>query len=300
MELTAQPCSEERAEHAEGPAWDAARGELLWVDIMAGRLWRASYDGGGLVGERSHDVGHALGAAVPAAAGGWMLAAGEGFAHLAADGSVFVLDQPESVHGGRTRMNDGKCDPAGRFWAGSMAWDARPGAGTLYRLGLDAGLTTVLEGVTVSNGLAWAPDGYTMYYIDTDTHRVDAFDFDPDTGHAGNRRPVVEIPPEQGNPDGMTLDDDGFLWVALWGGRAVHRYDPTGRHVATVHVPATRVSSCCFGGDDRSTLFITTSRQQLTEEQLAAEPDAGRVFRAEPGVAGPPATSYRGRVPSRT
>jgi sugar lactone lactonase YvrE len=144
--------------------------------------------------------------------------------------------------------------------------------------------------VTISNGLGWSPDHRTMYYIDTPTGRVDAFDYDQGTGAVSGRRPLFEV--EDGDPDGMTVDDEGFLWVALWGGGAVRRYEPSGRPVTTVRVPVTNVTSCCFGGAFGSTLFITTSQRGLTREQLAAEPGAGHVFFVDPGVSGPPATPF--------
>jgi sugar lactone lactonase YvrE len=191
----------------------------------------------------------------------------------------------------KIRMNDGKCDPAGRFWAGTMAYDETPEAGSLYVFE-DGTARTVLEKATVSNGLGWSLDHGTMYYIDTPTGRVDAFDYDEDSGAVSGRRPFVTV--EGGSPDGMTVDDEGHLWVALWKGGAVHRYDPSGKLVATVRLPVTNVTSCCFGDPGGATLFITTSRQGLSNKQLSAEPDAGKIFCVRPGVTGPPATPYQG------
>lgn len=289
MELTADPCSPALAEHAEGPFWDAGTGRLGWVDIPAGRLWLAADGGSTLEEPRKYEVGRPLGAAVPAAGGGWMLAAGAGFAHLSGDGRL--TETVTVADAGRVRMNDAKCDPGGRFWAGTMGHDAEPGAGAFYRLGLDGGVETVLDKVTISNGLDWSPDRRTMYYIDTPTGRVDAFDYDAETGAVTGRRPL--FPVEQGDPDGMAADDEGCLWVAMWGGGRVCRFDPRGRLLATVRLPVTNVSSCCFGGADRSTLFITTSRVGLDEP----EADAGRVFRVDAGVTGPAASAYRGPLP---
>jgi sugar lactone lactonase YvrE len=283
MELTAEPCSPDPVEHGEGPFWHDGR--LGWVDLMAGHLWLAGFDGTTLTGARSYDVGRPLGAAVPRTGAGWVLAAGVAFWSLEEDGTVTRLTD-DLADASVIRMNDGKCDPAGRFWAGTMAYDEKPGAGAFFVF--DGTVRTVLESVTISNGLGWSPDHSLMYYIDTPTGRVDVFDYDEASGTVSGRRPFVSV--EGGSPDGMSVDDEGFLWVALWGGGAVH--DPSGRHVATVRVPVTNVTSCCFGGPDRSTLFITTSQHGLTPEQRAAEPDAGRVFRVEPGVAGPLATPY--------
>jgi sugar lactone lactonase YvrE len=294
MELIAERCSPVRAEHAEGPFWYGDR--LGWVDIMAGRLWLAGFDGTMLIrpdqpdlpaGPASHDVGMPLGAAVPRSGGGWLLAAGTGFATLDTDGTV-TPRSGDLADTSMIRMNDGKCDPAGRFWAGTMAFDESPGAGSLYVF--DGSVLTVLTGVTISNGLGWSPDRRTMYYIDTPTGQVDAFSYDEETGAVSGRRRLFGV--EGGSPDGMAVDDEGLLWVALWGGGAVHRYEPSGRHVATVRLPVTNVSSCCFGGPDGATLFITTSRQGLSPQRLAAEPGAGHVYRVKPGVTGPPATPF--------
>jgi sugar lactone lactonase YvrE len=287
MELTAEPCSPVRVEHAEGPFWYGER--LGWVDIMAGRLWVAGYDGAALTAPRSYDVGRPLGAAVPCATGGWVLAAGTAFLKLEENGAVAPLTgdlaDPSSV-----RMNDGKCDPAGRFWAGTMDYEETRPIASLYVFTGEA--RTVLDDVTISNGLGWSPDHRLMYYIDTPTGRVDVFDYDADSGAVSGRRPFVHV--EGGHPDGMTVDDEGSLWVALWGGGAVHRYDPSGRLTGVVRLPVTNVSSCCFGGPGGTTLFVTTSRQGLSDEQKEAEPDAGRIFRVVPGVSGPPASRFAG------
>jgi len=285
--LTAEPCSPVRVEHAEGPFW--YDGRFGWVDIMAGRLWLAGFDGTDLTEPRSHDVGRPLGAAVPRTAGGWVLAAGTGFASLDEDGTVTPLTEDLADPSG-IRMNDGKCDPAGRFWAGTMPYDESRPVGSLYVF--DGRPRTVLDGVTISNGLGWSPDHRRMYYIDTPTGRVDVLDYDEDTGAVSGRRPFVEV--EGGHPDGMTVDDEGCLWVALWGGGAVHRYDPAGRLARVVRLPVTNVSSCCFGGPGGSTLFVTTSRQGLSDARREAEPDAGRIFRVDPGVSGPPGFPFGG------
>jgi sugar lactone lactonase YvrE len=285
MELTAEPCSPVRVEHAEGPFWYGDR--FGWVDIMAGRLWVSGFDGTTLTEPRSYDVGRPLGAAVPRSEGGWVLAAGTAFHRLDEDGTVTPLTD-DLADASAVRMNDGKCDPAGRFWAGTMDYEESRPIASLYVY--DGTVRTVLEGLTISNGLTWSLDRRTMYYIDTPTGRVDAFDYDEATGEISGRRPFAEV--EGGHPDGMTVDDEGFLWVALWGGGAVRRFDPSGRVAGTVHVPATKVTSCCFGGPGGTTLFITTSMRDLSAEQRKAEPDAGRVFHVDPGVSGRPATAF--------
>ena len=281
-----------RAVHGEGPAWDAASGDLLWVDMLGDRLHRTKPDG------RDATVGfdQPVCVAVPRRGGGLALALGDGLWLEDPDGRrrrVFAITQPDAPDG-PIRMNDGKCDPQGRLWAGSMAYDARVGAGSLYRLDTDGTTHEVLGNVTISNGLAWTPDGTTLYFIDTETGRVDVFDQDPATGSIGRRRPAVRVNPEHGQPDGMTIDDDGALWVALWGGSAVHRYDPKGRLDTVVELPCSQVTSCAFGGAGLDELYITTSPYGMSSADRIGQPLAGGLFRIRPGVTGPAAVPYAG------
>jgi sugar lactone lactonase YvrE len=290
-QLRAEPVGEARGEHGEGPAWDAVAGHLLWVDMLAGELHRTTPDGADDVTKYDQPVC----VAVPRVGGGVALALGDGLWLQEPDGELrrlFALPDPEPA--GPIRMNDGKCDPSGRLWAGSMAYDSRPGAGSLYRLDADHSVHEMLPDVTISNGLAWTPDGATMYYIDTPTGRVDAFDADPETGEIGDRRPAVDVPEDAGQPDGMTIDDEGCLWVARWQGSAVHRYTPDGRLDTVVEVPCAQVTSCAFGGAGLDELYITTSGLGLSEADAAAQPLAGRLFRIRPGVTGPAAVAFAG------
>lgn len=294
---TVTACSDQPGRLSEGPRWDAGRSELLWVDVLAGRLHRARLDADRLLEVlQTFQIHGPLGAAAPAAGGGYVLAAGPGFLHVDDAGAVRKLAQPEA---GRTdvRMNDGACDPLGRFWAGTMAYDEAPGAGCLYRLELDGSCTLVLTGLTISNGIGWSPDGATMYLADSGTADIDAFDFDPATGDLDRRRTVAHVTAAHAVPDGLTVDDRGDIWVALWNGGALARYDPDGSLVATVPLPVDRPTSCAFGGTDGGTLFVTTAREGLDETALARQPDAGRLLRLDaPGVAGPPCVAYRGEL----
>ncbi|MGH3344343.1 MAG: SMP-30/gluconolactonase/LRE family protein [Carbonactinosporaceae bacterium] len=294
-ELTATRCWEGCGLLSEGAGWDARRGELQWVDITAGRFHRARVSAQGLTPVRTYRLDRPVGVGVPASGGGWLLGAGQGFVHLGEDGTRTDLEQPERPHA--TRMNDGACDPQGRFWAGSMSIDERSRLGRLYRCDLDGSVHVVLDGVTISNGLGWSLDGETMYFIDTPRRSVDAFDFEAATGTLAGRRSLVELPPGYGLPDGLTMDDEGCLWVAFFGGSAVRRFTPGGRLDAVVRVPVTNVTSCCFGGADRATLFVTTARHGLDPAQLAAQPDAGCLFSVRPGVTGPARAPYRGAIP---
>jgi sugar lactone lactonase YvrE len=284
-----------RNEHGEGPAWDARTGQLIWVDQFDGLVIVGDYDASvpSLTPARSYELGHPVGAVVPSQelGGGWLTACAQGFAHLAVDGTVTLLAQPESGSPVPTRMNDGKCDDRGRFWAGSMAWDKSPGAGSLYRLDPDHSVTVVLRGVTISNGLAWPTDADELYYIDTPTRRVDRFGISAD-GALHDRTTVVPIRPGVGEPDGMCIDAEGCLWVALWGGHAVHRYSPDGELLAVVDVDAPQVSSCCFGGPAGATLFITTSQEGMDATERATHAQSGKVFCVDVEMAGRPAAAF--------
>ena len=281
-----------RAVHGEGPAWDARAGHVLWVDMLADRLHRTTPDGADQVEAFDQPVC----VAVPRSGGGLALALGDGLWLQDAAGAlrqVLAIPQPPAP-AGPIRMNDGKCDPAGRLWAGSMAYDARPGAGALYRLDPDESVHEILRDVTISNGLAWTPDGATMYYIDTPTQRVDVFEIDPVDGSMAGRRAPLDVPAAHGMPDGMTIDDEGCLWIALWGGSAVHRYTPDGVLDTVVELPCTQVTSCCFGGAGLDELYITTSRTGLSDADLVGQPTAGGLFRFRPGTTGPAAVAFAG------
>jgi sugar lactone lactonase YvrE len=191
-------------------------------------------------------------------------------------------------------MNDGGCDRAGRFFGGTMAFDQRPGAGALYRLDLDGTVTTVLDGLTVSNGMGWAPDDRTVYLADSGLKLVWAFDYDLDTGAFSRQRVLLDFPNQDGVGDGLTVDDEGCLWTALWGGGQVRRWSPEGELLAVVELPVPQVSSCAFAGPAGDLLVISTSAEGLSEKARATQPDAGRLFTARPGVTGPAAFPYRG------
>jgi len=278
-------------EIGEGPVWLEGEQRLVWVDITRHLIqWFDPATSG--VGQI--DVGADVGAVAPTTSRKLIAAVGNGFQLIdpksGRTDAVAVAEpgQPDN------RMNDGKCDRRGRFWAGSMAHAETPGAGALYRLNLDCTVDRVIAGVTVSNGLDWAEDDRLMYYIDSRAYRVDVLDFEPSTGSVGNRRPLIRIDKNDGAPDGMTLDSDGGLWVALWGGWSVRRYRPDGAFDLEVKVPVSKVSSCAFGGPDMSDLYITTAARGLSPEQLENEPHAGGLFRCRPGHVGRQPYMFRG------
>ena len=279
-----------RATLGEGPVWDEQRQLLLWLDILPGLVHRFDPATGS---DDAFRVGKPVGSAGLRRGGGLVLAVEDGFALLDKDWqrvAQAVVEHP----GPRARFNEGKCDPAGRFLAGAMAYDLTPGAGSLYRLDPDLTVTKLLDGVTISNGLTWSADGTTMYYIDSPTQGVDAFDYDPGTGRLANRRRIVDIPAAAGLPDGMTIDAEGCLWVALYGGAAVHRYTPEGRLDTTLSFPGTNITCPVFGGPRFGLLYVTSARDGLDERQLAAQPHAGAVFTADVGAQGLPGLRFAG------
>lgn len=272
--------SEPVAFHGEGPVWLDG---LRIVDMLAGDI--VALDEHGAVRERLH-VGGVAAALRPRRDGGLVVAVERGFLLIGADGAREPLGELWSDPG--VRMNDGGTDPDGRFYCGSMAYDMTTGAGALYRLDPGGGVHVVLPSVTCSNGFAFSPDGTTAYYIDSLTYRIDAFDYD---GELTNRRPFATVEDGQGMPDGLTVDREGGVWVAFWGGSAVRRYGPGGTVDEVLELPVTQVTACTFGGPALDELYITTSRLEVPDGE---QPEAGSVFRARPGVSGLPALPFRG------
>lgn len=279
--LSAELVLDAHAETGEGPLWDVAAQRLWWVDIPRGAIHQFDpADGTDTVDY----AGQPVGAVALRNRGGLLLAVQAGFAELH-DGQLRLLvgveqDRPEN------RMNDGKVDPAGRFWAGTMALDSTPGAGTLYRLDTDATVHPMLKGLTISNGIDWSPDGQTMYFIDSTPGTVTAFPYDGTSGDIGPGETLIEIPESQGLPDGMTVDSAGGLWIAIWGGSAVRHYSPDGVLIGVIDLPVTQVTSCAFGGPDLGDLYITTAAEGLSPVERVEQPHAGAVFRVWPGVIG--------------
>jgi sugar lactone lactonase YvrE len=276
-----------RATLGECPSWDPATATLTWVDITEGLVHRFDPATGD---DRSWPVGAPVGAAATCASGRIAIAAATGFGLLDPETGGVELFAPVEATGGGTTMNDGKADPAGRFWAGTKDVRGRDPIGSLYRWRVGDPPERVLTGLTVSNGVAWTADGATMYLIDSPTHGVDAFDHDPATGAVSGRRRLVDLPTEWGLPDGMCLDSQGALWVAFWGGGTVRRLLSDGTLDEVVSLPVELVTSCAFGGPRGEDLYVTTAREGLETEALGAQPLAGGLFHVRPGVAGPQAT----------
>jgi len=269
--------------HGEGPVWHPGWGGLRFVDMLAGDVMTLL--AGGSV-ERRH-VGSVAAAVRPRRGGGAVIGVERGFALEDPDGTVTTL--PSLWDDPGVRMNEGGCDPDGRFYCGSMAYDQSTGAASLYRLDPDGSITVVLHRVTVSNGLEWSPDGSRAYYNDTATCTISVFDYDAAAG-LSNRRVFAELP-GGGRPDGLTVDADGGVWTAVSNGGAVYRYSPAGVLQEKLEVPASKVTACTFGGEHLDQLFITTSQENV---DTRADPLAGSVFRAETGVTGVPVRPFAG------
>lgn len=278
---------ETRAVVGEGPCWRKDR--LWWVDIEGSKIHCFDPDSG-------EDIEFAtpahVGLVVPTESDAMIVALANGFHRFEpASGEFHFINHPEADRP-ENRFNDGKCDLAGRLWAGTTAYDERPGGGSLYALEPDGVVRRVIEGVTISNGIAWSLDQTKMYYIDTPTRKVMEYDFDSVCGTIDNPRTAFEVPRACGFPDGMAIDADGMLWIAMWGGSSVIRWNPgTEEQLARVDLPVSQVTSCCFGGPDLETLYITSAARGISAED---EPLAGSLFAVEPPERGLPTAVFRG------
>ncbi len=295
--VAAEPVGDVTAVLGEGPYWRPEDDSLLWVDIPQGLLHVTRVRPGETI---TVDVG-AVSAAFPVLGQAGLLIAGGSRLTLRPTGQaggsgVRVIAEIPAREG--VRFNDAAVDPAGRVWVGSMHTGETEPLGALYRLDPGRVLTPVVKGATVSNGIGWSPDGSRMYYNDSPLRRIDTFDYDPATGEASARRVFADLCDVPGFPDGLTVDLDGCVWVAMFGGGALRRFTPDGRQDAVIPVPASRPTSCAFGGPDLTDLFVTTASIDMTEAERAAEPLAGRLLRLRPGPRGLPSTTAHAAIPS--
>jgi sugar lactone lactonase YvrE len=277
---------------AEGPVWDAKRQVICWVDILNGEIHEYS---------RQHKIHNTIsvqqmiGSMAICDNGDFIVALQNGFAFVnRLDGKIKIIADPEASLP-NSRFNDGKCDPAGRFWAGTMSLSEDKGAGSLYMLDRDLKYSKKISDVTISNGMSWSRDHKTFYYIDTPTHEVVAYDYSKQTGEISNRRVIIQINERDGFPDGMTIDNEGMLWIAHWNGWQVTRWNAqTGEKLHTIKMPVAKVTSCTFGGKDLDSLYITTAKVELTEEEQKQQPLAGSLFVIDHcGYKGVPAVEFR-------
>ena len=279
-----------KATLGEGPVWDSRTQSIYWIDILEKRI----YCGGDILLQ----LDDLIGCMAPRKNGGLIIASGDPgrlrFASLDRDSlkwtSLYSLqDEPSN-----NRFNDGKCDPRGRFLAGTMDMGETDPYGALYSF--DGHSTTkLLSQVTISNGMAWSPDHKTFHFIDTPTRQVKSFDYDVETGAIANPRTAITVPEVFGWPDGMTSDQQGNLWIALWGGAQITKWNPgTGQLLEQISVPAKNVSSCVFGGTDLNELYITSARKGLDDATLAKYPLTGGLFRLQTSVEGMPTFDFEG------
>jgi len=260
----------------EGPVWDAARKLICWVDILNGAIHEYSPQ------QKTHrtiEAHQMIGSMAVCTDGNFIAALQNGFAFIDREsGEIKMIADPEN-HLPNNRFNDGKCDPAGRFWAGTMSLSEEVGVGNVYMVENNFPYTKKIESVTISNGMAWSLDHQTFYYIDTPVFEVVAYDYDKNSGHISNKRTAIKIDEKDCNPDGMTIDNEGMLWVAHWDGWQLTRWNPnTGEKLHSIKLPVSKVTSCTFGGDNYEDLYITSARVGLTEEQLKQQSLAGSLF----------------------
>ena len=260
----------------EGPVWDAKKQVVCWVDILNGAIH------GYAPKNKVHTtilLNQLIGAFAFCNDGNFIAALQNGFAFIdKASGEINMIEDPEA-HLPGNRFNDGKCDPAGRFWAGTMALTEEAGAGSVYTIEKNVGVTKKINNVSISNGMVWSADHTTLYYIDSPSFKVVAYDYDTTTGHISNERTIITISAADGVPDGMTIDTEGMLWIAHWDGWQVTRWNPaTGEKLFHFTLPVGRVTSCTFGGQSLEDLYITSARVGLTDEALKSQPLAGALF----------------------
>ena len=276
-------------ELGEGPLWDLEASRLLWVDIARGLVH--AWTPGGPTETVAFD-GEVSAVAPRADSPGWVVAVGRELVLVEPDARRLMAsvepDRPSN------RFNDCRCDAQGRLWAGTMSKVRERGSGALYRVEPGGQIERVIAGTTVSNGLGWSPHGDTMYFIDSPTRRIDAFDFEEGTGAIGGRRPFARVDPRDGLPDGLAVDAEGGVWVALFGGSAIRRYSAEGELEAHIPLPVKNPTCPAFGGAALDRLYVTTARDRLPPERLAPERLAGAVLALEPGVAGLPAHPFGG------
>ena len=276
----------------EGACWDAETQRLLWLDILGCEVHIFDPQSGK---DEVFKTPYHVTLVHPTSRGDLILGTRHGIARMNRHNGDFeaIVDPEKDLPG--NRFNDGKPDPMGRLFAGTIPYDGSLGKANLWRFETDFSYTKLLSHVGNSNGLGWSPDETVLYYIDTKTSRVDAFDYDAESGAIENRRPVIEVPSEHGHPDGMTVDAEGCVWTALWGGSGVARWDPSnGELIEKVIAPCPRVTCPSFGGPELDTLYFTTAKQGREGTEPSSEPESGNLFAAQVGVKGLPGYAFKG------
>src|SRR5665213_242539 len=280
----------------EGPVWNGREKKICWVDILNGEIHE--YD---VVQKKRNTISvhQMVGAIAPEKNAHYVAALQHGLGFINRQtGEVKMIADPEADIRGN-RFNDGKCDPAGRFWAGTMPLSEDSPAGNVYSMDGHFSIQKKISGVTVSNGMAWSLDRHTLYYIDSPSHEVVSYTYDEVTGNISDKKRIIEIVKEEGSPDGMTIDGDGMLWIAHWGGWKLSRWDPdAGKKIDELIMPVSKVTSCTFGGDHGDDLYVTSARVDLTEKELEKQPLAGSLFVIRnSGFSGMPCFEFAGGSP---
>lgn len=260
----------------EGPVWDATRNIICWIDILNGEIHEYSPV---QKTRRTIEVHQMIGSIALCKNGNFLAALKDGFHFINREtGVINKIGNPEA-HLPNNRFNDGKCDPGGRFWAGTMSLSEEQNRGSVYVVEKDLAITKKIEDVTISNGIAWSPDHQIVYYIDTPTFEVASYNYNKSTGNISHKKMAIKIPKTDGYPDGMTIDKEGMLWIAHWEGWQVTRWNPvTGEKLQSIQLPVAKVTSCTFGGENGEDLYITSARTGLTEDEVQKQPLAGSLF----------------------
>ena len=287
MSLQFDLFSDYSCELGEGPFWDSKRSRLHWVDIIGKKIISQNLDGSNI---HALEVDGNPGCVVLSDDGTMVAGVDNQISSFDGGGNLLKV-LADTKEGSGLRFNDGKCDPTGRFWVGSMDRKEKNKLGSLYSWNSIEGLVNREQGVTVSNGMGWSPDNSLFYYIDSPTREVSVYDFDLSTGSINNKRRFISFTEEDGYPDGMTIDNDGRLWIAFWGGSKIMCVNPDSKAIEeVVNFPVSKVSSCAFGGEKMDRLFITSAKVQVNEED---EPMAGKTFVVSPGVKGQPSFNLK-------
>jgi len=294
-EFVAQPCTTDLYFLGECCRWDEVRGELYWVDVHEGHFFRARAEGTKIEILHRYDLDGNVSALSPLVdrSDGWIVAMNQSLWLLGESGQIHEVAQLERDGDHAMLLNDGAADPWGSFWVGSMAVNEEPDRGKVYRFDPSTGARTMLENVTISNGIGWSPDRTTMYYVDSGPGTIHSYDVDSRGEISGPRLFAQFDVAMEGTPDGLCIDNEGFIWVAVWGGYEVRRYAPSGELMARVSVATAQPSCCAIGGANGTTLYITTAQEDLPASRFVDEPDAGRLFAANVGVTGRPLDPYR-------
>lgn len=275
----------------EAPFWSVEEGVLYWVDIDGKTVFRYQPENGG---KQTYALGHEIGCIIPRRNGGFVAGLDRGLAFLSSDfaETEFFASPEDDLPD--TRFNDGKCDRRGRFWVASADRNEVAPLAALYCLNGSGQLIRTLSQVVVGNGMGWSPDNRTMYFTDTGISTIFAFDYDIETGATENRRVFVEVDQQDGLPDGLTVDVEGYVWSAHWAGSRVTRFDPEGGIDRVIDMPVPNVTSLAFGGPGLDRLFVTTARLGMNGQELDEAPLSGALFVVDPGVRGIPESGYVG------